>query len=294
MPEQESWTVGRLLTWTAEYLKKSGSESARLDAEILLAEARGCERISLYTAFNDEVDEDTRRRFREYVKRRAAGEPVAYLIGRREFYSLSLNVSRDVLIPRPETEHLVVEALDCIERLGPRNRLIQVADVGTGSGAIALAVAKHSLQCHVTALDISDAALMIARANIEQLELAERVSVQKSDLLDDVPADTRFDLILSNPPYVSQSEWMTLRPDVKDHEPHLALVGGPSGTEIIERLVPQAADRLQPEGWLIMEISPMIESRVQDIIRDNGFFHPPTVQKDLSGLVRIVKSQRIK
>ena len=143
MTQSEAWTVGRLLTWTADYLKKNGSPSPRLDAEVLLAACRKCERIALYTAFEEIVSDDVRSAFRELVKRRATGTPVAYLVGKKEFYSLSILVTPDVLIPRPETEHLVVAALDLLAAVpasvGPR-----IVDVGTGSGAIAVAIARHA------------------------------------------------------------------------------------------------------------------------------------------------------
>src|SRR5947208_7672927 len=147
----EPWTVLRLLTWTTDYLKSNGSASPRLDAEVLLAHARGCERIMLYAAFDQVIDESTRAKFRELVKRRAEGVPVAYLVGKREFYSLSFRVTPDVLIPRPETEFVVVAVLDALKEI--QNPL--VADVGTGSGAIAVAIAKHAPLAKVVATDIS-------------------------------------------------------------------------------------------------------------------------------------------
>src|SRR5437762_3817241 len=172
----DSWTVLRLLTWTTDYLKSHGSDSPRLDAEVLLAHARGCERITLYTTFDEIVSEEVRGKFRELVKRRAEGVPVAYLVGKREFYSLSFRVTPDVLIPRPETEFVVVAALDALkgsefrvqgsEATAPKPLASPlVCDVGTGSGAIAVAIAKHATICRVVATDISQAALAIAKQN---------------------------------------------------------------------------------------------------------------------------------
>src|SRR5262245_51925937 len=168
----ESWTVLRLLTWTTDYLKSHGSESPRLDAEVLLAHARGCERIMLYAAFDEVVSEDIRTRFRESVKKRAEGTPVAYLVGKREFYSLSFLVTPDVLIPRPETEFVVVAALDALKAA---NSEMYVADVGTGSGCIAVSIAKHAPQSRVTAIDISPAALNIAEENAAAHRVADRI-----------------------------------------------------------------------------------------------------------------------
>src|SRR6185295_1768734 len=157
----ESWTVLRLLTWTTDYLKLHGSDSPRLDAEVLLAHARGCERIMLYAAFDEVVAEEVRGKFRDLVKRRAAGTPVAYLVGKREFYSLSFRVTPDVLIPRPETEFVVVALLDALKNLDSLE--VNVADIGTGSGAIAVSVAKHAPKLSIVAIDISPAALAIAQ-----------------------------------------------------------------------------------------------------------------------------------
>src|SRR5437762_11217923 len=174
----DSWTVLRLLTWTTDYLKSHGSDSPRLDAEVLLAHARGCERITLYTTFDEIVSEEVRGKFRELVKRRAEGVPVAYLVGKREFYSLSFRVTPDVLIPRPETEFVVVAALDALKGSEFRvqgSEAPLVADIGTGSGAIAVAIAKHAPGCRVIATDISPAALAIAKENAAAQGVAGRI-----------------------------------------------------------------------------------------------------------------------
>ena len=186
--QSETWTIGRLLTWTADYLKQHGAASPRLDAEVLLAVAAGCQRIDLYTRFDEPAPEALRTSFRELVRRRAEGTPVAYLVGRREFYSLSFRVTPDVLIPRPETEFLVVALLD---RLRPRAAAgaVSVADVGTGSGIIAICAAKYVPQAQVTAIDISRQALAVAQANAEDLKVAERIEWIEGDLLAGLPAE---------------------------------------------------------------------------------------------------------
>ena len=292
MSVTEVWTIGRLLNWTADYLKKSGAESPRLDAEVLLAHARGCQRIELYTAFTDTADDKLRGEFRELVKQRAAGKPVAYLVGHREFYSMAFRVSPDVLIPRPETEFAVIAVLDLIKQQQPDGP-VAVADIGTGSGAISIAIARHCSRSHVVAIDKSAAALEIARQNVADHKLNDRIELLSSDLLDAIPAERRFDFIVSNPPYVSEAEWAALAREVRDHEPRLALVGGPTGTEVIGRLIPQAADRLRGGGWLILEISPMIESAVHGLLVGDGRFEAPTTIKDLAGHARIVKARRL-
>ena len=151
----DQWTIGRLLQWTTDYLKQHGADSPRLEAEVLLAHARDCKRVELYTSFEEPADDALRTRFRELVKRRAEGVPFAYLVGHREFYSLDFRVTPDVLIPRPETEFLVIALLDLIKARGQSGNAIEVADVGTGSGVVAISVARHAPQVRVTAIDVS-------------------------------------------------------------------------------------------------------------------------------------------
>ena len=289
MSQAEPWTVGRLLTWTTDYLKQHGSETPRLDAEVLLATALGCQRIQLYATFGDEPSEAARKQFRELVKRRAEGMPVAYLVGQREFYSLPFKVTPDVLIPRPETEFLVVRLLDLVK--GQGGSQAKVADVGTGSGIIAICAAKHA-GCRVTAIDISPAALAVARGNAEGRGVADRVEFVESDLFSSVPNET-FDLIASNPPYVSSAEMNELAADVRNFEPKSALEAGAQGTSVIERLIPQAAERLKPGGSLLMEISPMIDARVRELLQQNGQFEVRPTIKDLAGHARVVEARRV-
>src|SRR6478609_7342153 len=157
----EPWTIGRLLSWTVEYLGKHGADNPRLDSEVLLAEARGCKRIDLYTAYGEPATDEIRTAFRELVRRRAEGTPVAYLVGRREFYSLDFQMNPDVLIPRPETELLVVALLDQVKKHPACETIVQIADVGTGSGILAVCAAKYVSNAHITAIDISPAALAV-------------------------------------------------------------------------------------------------------------------------------------
>jgi release factor glutamine methyltransferase len=285
------WTIGRLLTWTAGYLGEHGAESPRLDAEVLLAEARGCKRIDLYTAFDEVASEQTRTAFRELVRRRAEGTPVAYLVGRREFYAMTFRVTPDVLIPRPETELVVVTLLDLIKRDAP-GRPILVADVGTGSGVLAVCATKHVRQASAVATDISPAALEVARSNARDHGVQDQIEFVESDLLATIPADPKFDFIVSNPPYVSEGEMEGLAREVRDHEPRTALVAGPRGTEVIERLVPQAAERLIAGGSLLIEISPMIADAVGEILAEEPRLEAGPVVKDLAGLARVVQARK--
>ena len=292
MADVERWTIGRLLQWTTDYLKKSGSASARLDAEILLADSRGCERIQLYTSFDEDPGEAARNRFRELVKRRASGEPVAYLVGRREFYSLMFQTTPAVLIPRPETEFVVIGVLDAVKQLNITDRPVEIADVGTGSGAIAVSVAKHVATCRITAVDVSPDALAVAKANAERHQVTDRVQFLVSDLFAEVPSSRRFDIVASNPPYVTSAEMASLSKEVRDFEPQAALLGGREGMDIITRLVDEAAGRIVPGGWLLMEIGPSIEGKVRDLLGAHPRWSGLVISKDLAGLPRVVKVRR--
>ncbi|TWT86155.1 Release factor glutamine methyltransferase [Pseudobythopirellula maris] len=290
MTEEAPWTIGRLLTWTTDYFAERGVESPRLDAEVLLAHARGCPRIALYTAFEEKPDDETRARFKDLVRRRAGGSPVAHVVGYREFYSLEMSVTPDVLIPRPETELLVVTLLDRLkEREQPE---AVIADIGTGSGAVAVAVAKQAPKASLTAIDKSPAALAVAQRNAEKHGVADRIRFVESDLLGAVQDPVRFDFIVSNPPYVTTNELAGLEPEVRDQEPRLALDGGPEGVTVIEPLLAQAAGRLAPGGGLLIEIGPSIAERVERLIEATpGLGRRPTI-KDLAGHARVVEAVR--
>jgi release factor glutamine methyltransferase len=284
----DQWTVGRLLSWTAGWLAERGSESPRIDAEVLLAHVRGCQRILLYTAFDEVVAEEPRARFRELVRRRGAGEPVAYLVGGREFFSLPLAVSPAVLVPRPETEGLVVRVIDlCREAAAPR-----IVDVGTGSGAIAIAVATHLPRAEVVATDISAAALEVARANAARLGLGERIKFVESDLLAAPELGGPWDVIVSNPPYVREDEFAGLPRDVREHEPRAALVAGPRGVEVIERLAAESVGRLRPGGWLVLEAGPAVAADVEQLLAATSGLEPGPTLKDLARLPRVFQARR--
>ena len=282
------WTVGRLLTWTTAWLGTKGAEAPRLDAEVLLAHVRGCPRIALYTAFDTPVADAERARFRELVKRRGEGEPVAYLVGSREFFSLPFTVTKDVLIPRPETEGLVVRTLDLLkDAAAPR-----IIDVGTGSGAIAVTLAKQLPRAMIVATDIAPAALAVAKANAERHGVADRIELVECDLLADPRAAGPWDVIVSNPPYVREDEYPALPRDVRDHEPKSALVAGPTGVEIVARLAREAAERLAAGGWLLVEIGPSTVVAAEAALASQpGLTAGPTL-KDMAGLPRIVQARR--
>jgi release factor glutamine methyltransferase len=287
----EPWTIGRLLTWTVDYLSRQGAENPRLDAEVLLAAARSCQRIDLYAAYGEVASEELRTTFRDYVGRRAKGTPVAYLVGHKEFYSLDFDVTPDVLIPRPETELVVVALLDQVK--GRRDLSgFEIADVGTGSGILAVCAAKYVPESRVTAIDISPAALSVARRNAQKHAVAERVEFVESDLFANLPPDVRFDYIVSNPPYVSTAEMAALARDVRDHEPQIALCAGEAGTAVIAPLVEQAVERLRPGGVLIVEISPIIVDEVEQLVREKAALESLPTLRDLAGLPRVVQAVR--
>ncbi|EGF25019.1 peptide chain release factor N(5)-glutamine methyltransferase [Rhodopirellula baltica] len=286
------WTVMRLLEWTTDFFRKKGSESPRLDAEILLAHARGCQRIELYTSFDKVPEEEQRVAFRELVRRRGEGAPVAQLVGYREFYSISIRVDENVLVPRPETEHLVIEAIDQIKGRMSDRPSPTVLDIGTGSGAIAVAIAKSLPKTQVTAVDISLTALDIAKWNVENLKLSDRVTLLQSDLFDGLEPDQTFDVICSNPPYISQSEYDELPTTVREFEPRGALLSGPDGTEIIARLLTDSVQRLNDGGQLIIELSPMIAGVCKTLAEQNGGYQEIHLIKDLAGHERILSMQK--
>jgi release factor glutamine methyltransferase len=284
----DRWTVLRLLNWTADYLKQRGSDSPRLDAEVLLARVLDWSRVQLYTQFEHEVGPRPRGEFRDLVRRRAEGAPVAYLVGRKEFYSLPLRVSPAVLIPRPDSEFVVVEFLSLLKGVdAPR-----AVDVGTGSGNLALACAQQHRTARFVAIDRSADALAVARGNAESLGLADRVDFRHGDLLEPAAADGPFDAIVSNPPYIPTAVIPLLDPGVRDHEPHLALDGGPDGLRIAARLIAAAAPLLRSGGHLILEIGSDQEAPVRALIAaEPALALAPTV-RDHANHPRVVRATR--
>jgi release factor glutamine methyltransferase len=291
-PSGDVWTVGRLLTWTTDWLAGRGSESPRLDAEVLLAFVRGCPRIALYTAFDVPVNEDERARFRSLVKRRGEGEPVAYLVGSREFFSLPFIVSPAVLVPRPETEGLVIRVLDLCQAAGAISQRPRIIDVGTGSGAIVVTVAKRLPQAELVATDISPEAIAVASDNATRHGVAERIEFVACDLLSDPRVVGPWDVIVSNPPYVREDEFDALPRDVRLHEPRTALVSGPTGVELVGRLAAEAAEKLVPGGWLLMEIGPSTAAAAEEVVAAQPALSLEPTLKDMAGLPRIVQARR--
>jgi release factor glutamine methyltransferase len=284
----EVWTVKKVLDWTIEYLKQHGSESPRLDAEILLAHARGCQRIQLYTEYDVPLTPEDREKMRLLVKRRATLEPVAYLVGFREFFGMDFHVEPGVLIPRPDTESLVVTALELVNEISSPT----VLDVCTGSGCVPIAIAANCPAAVLTAIELDDHVCGITRQNIEKHSLADRISLLQGDLFEALADDAQFDVITANPPYVTDQEMDTLQPDVRLHEPHLALRGGSDGLDVVRRLITDAVSRLLPGGALLLEIGEQQGEAVTELFKAVGNYEPAQIVKDLGGRSRVVWARR--
>ncbi len=268
-------------------------DSPRLTAELLLSFVLNMQRIELYMNFDKEVEKQKLDNLRELVKRCLNHEPVQYLIGRTEFYSLSLKVSKDCLIPRPETELLVERA---IEFLRTRTGRQHVCDLCTGSGCIAVAMAKNFRDASIIATDICDKALSIAAKNVAKYNLADKIHLLHGDLFKpiiDQLDGKEFDLIVCNPPYISLPEYENLDQKVKNHEPRLALEAGPEGLDIYRRIAAEVGSHLKKDGLLLLEIGWLQGKAVKQLLDDTKIFGEIKIEKDLSDNDRIVSALKI-
>ena len=286
-PSGELWTIQRILAWTQTYFAEKGVASPRLDAEVLLADTLGVNRIYLYTHFDKPLEPGERERFRERIKRRAAREPVAYILGRREFYGRDFRVTPAVLVPRPETEHLVDAVVDWVRAAALQRA--RILDLGTGSGAIAVTLACELAEARLTAVDTSAAALAVARGNAEAHGVAERVELCEGDLYAPV-AGRRFDVVAANPPYVAAAVLDSLEPEVRC-EPRQALDGGEGGLAVLSRLVAAAAEHLERPGLLAIEIGFDQLAAVSDLVAQASCFAPVRHLRDLQGHARVVLAE---
>ncbi len=289
---EAAWTVGRVMTWSAEFLKDRGmAETPRLDAELLLAHALGCTRMQLYTAFDKPLSTKEREPFRDFLKRRAAGEPVAYIVGQKEFMSRTFAVSRDVLIPRPDTEVLVEAVLSFAKR--PDIGALAILDVGTGSGCIAVSLGLRLNEAKVTAWDVDENALALAEANAVRLG-AGNVQFEEKDALDPAnwqKGEGKFDVIVSNPPYIGRAEESALAKSVKDFEPHRALFADAEGLEFYRMFADYASLRLRPEGRIYCEIGSTQADAVKGLFTEAGW-RDVVVLKDFGKHDRVVMASR--
>jgi release factor glutamine methyltransferase len=271
-------------------LRSKGVESARLEAQVLLAHILNCPRIELVARSLEQPTDEERARFRELIKRRVDGWPVAYLVGQKEFYLLKFEVSPAVLVPRPDTETLVLEAL----RILKPQSAPAVLDLGTGSGCIAVSIAHQTKQngARVLATDISPDALDVARRNAEAHAVADRVAFAQGDLFAAVPAGAAFDLVVSNPPYVTPAELAGLTPDVREHEPRLALDGGPDGLAFYRRIAAGVGPFLKPGGRLVVEIGETQDDAVRALLAERPELEVGPTLRDGAKRPRVVTAKK--
>jgi release factor glutamine methyltransferase len=291
--QKKQWAIRELLGWTNEYLAKAQVDQSRLCAEILLSHVLRCQRIELYTRFDHCPESEKLSEFRELVKRCAAHEPVAYLTGKAHFYSLELEVCPAVLIPRSETETLVSVAIDHL-RKGTSRPTVDVLDLCTGSGCIAIAIAANVVEADVLAVDNSDAALEIARRNIEANGLAGRVTTLISNLFETIDQSGKgtFDVIVSNPPYISAKEFDKLHANVRDYEPRQALQGGGDGLAFYQRILDSAREYLADEAMLMVEVGYDQGKDVVELFEKSGYLTSVETVKDDIGHQRVVKGRK--
>ena len=282
-------TIRELISQATMQLDDAGIPSARLDAEVLLAFCLNCDRLELIKNPERVLNEDERMSFHEFIARRLRCEPVAYITGRKAFWSFTLEVNSDVLIPRPDTEVIVEEAL-AVFNAQPVDQP-RILDIGTGSGAIALALAAEIPGAQITATDVSVAALTVAKKNALALGLEYSITFLHGDLF--APVRGTFDLIVSNPPYIGADEYEILPAGVKDFEPRQALFAGKTGLEFYENLIYQAKKHLKEKGWLLLEIGYKQTQEVRTIMEISKFYDSIDVRADYAGLSRVIKGRRI-
>jgi release factor glutamine methyltransferase len=272
-----------------------------MNAELLIMFTLDCDRAYLYAHPERELTPNETQRYDDALARRATGVPAQYITGHQEFWGLDLIVSPAVLIPRPETEHVVEAVLEIVSRAAtkqdqdqkpragaPAQHDLRIVDVGTGSGAIALALAKELPSAEIHATEISPQALEVARANAARHELASRIEFHPADLLDGL-SPASFDFVVSNPPYVGESEEDAVQLEVRKFEPRNAVFAGPTGLEVIERLIPQAHTALKPDGWLVFEISGTIADRVRSLLAS---WDKVEIKNDLQGIARVAIAKK--
>ena len=289
----DKWTIQKLLNWTSEYLTNKGVDSPRLSAELLLSHALGLKRIELYTQFDQQVPQQQLDKLHDLVKRAGLHEPVAYLTGKTEFYSLELDITADCMIPRSETELLVQRA---IEFLRTRTGIQYICDLCTGSGCITVAIAKNFPDARVIATDISAAALEVAARNVEKHRLTEHVRLLCGDLFEPIIQQldvSQFDLIVCNPPYVSTTEYEKLEKNVKDYEPVSALLAGTDGMDVYRRIINKVDKFLKPGAVLMLEIGYAQGPAVKELLEQTGAFAKITIEKDYHNNDRITIASKV-
>jgi release factor glutamine methyltransferase len=282
------WTIKALLAWTTDFLKSKGVAEARLEAEILLAYVLECKRVDLFVRHTEQPTDAQRAKFRELIQRRAGGWPVAYLVGYRAFYTLTFDVDPAVLIPRSDTETLVLEALTRLKAIPEP----AVLDLGTGSGCIGVTITHEKKDSRVTATDVSPDALAVAQRNATKNGVADRMTFLQGDLFAPLAPGSTFDLIASNPPYIAQSEFAALAPDVRDHEPRSALDGGPDGLAFYRRIAAGVGPFLKLGGSLLLEIGYTQNDAVRSLLAERPELEVGPTLKDVGGHPRVVTAKK--
>lgn len=281
-------TVLEVLQKTTRFFASKGIDNPRREAEWILSFELGLPRLQLYLQFERQLSEDELGRIREKVRRRARREPLAYILGTAVFCGLELKVDHHVLIPRPETESLAIVAAQWAKDAGVR----RILDFGTGSGCLAIYLAKQLPGVKVTALDISQPALQVAKENAERHGVADRIEFVQSSGFCGLERGCQFDLIVSNPPYIPEPEYQSLQPEVRDYEPKQALIGGPDGLEVIRLLASNGKGHLVAGGRIYMEFGDGQADKVRKIFEDNGW-HVIKIETDLSGKERILVAEHV-
>lgn len=282
-------TVQEVLNKGIEFLRDQKIDPPKLLAERLLQGLLDCKRFELYLNADKELSATQMERYFSFLEQRAAGVPSQYILGQAEFMDFTFKISPEVLIPRPETEFLVEKVLQTLGEKGLKTQDLQILDIGTGSGNIAVSLAAYLPKASVCAVDISDEALEMARLNSMRHEVGHRIQFLRSDLFKVLPAGMKFDLIVSNPPYLSENDMHEIQPEVL-REPERALLGGPEGTEMIERLAREAADFLQPGGWLFFEMGAAQGQKTAEWLEHYGWIF--NIFKDYNGFDRVALATR--
>ena len=282
MEKKDVWTISSLLNWTVNYFKSKNIQSARLDAEVLLSHVLRQERIYLYVHFDEPMEQNELSKFREYVKKRAQHVPIAYIIGEREFMGLPFKVTKDTLIPRPDTEILVENVLNNVDK----DKEIEIVDIGTGSGAIILSLLVNLPKAQGKTVDISSKAIEVPKENAVNLQVNDRCEFFVGDLFAPLNGN-KFDLIVSNPPYIPQKDIATLEDDVKEYEPVSALTDGGDGLSYYRRLLSEGKAYIKENGFIALEIGIYQSEDVKQIAMDNGWKNIKII-KDYAGIDRVV------
>ncbi len=289
---QNRSTIRGAFTQGVEFLRAAGIDTAQLDAEVLLREALGIERARLYSDFDSPLNPSDERQFRDLLVRRSRREPVAYILARKEFWSLDFLVTPDVLIPRPETERLIEIALECARQVTGKTSL-RVVDLGTGCGVIPICLSKEMREAELWAVDFSVAALAVAAVNARRHGVARQIRFLCGDLFEPLLArEESFDLIVSNPPYVRSGELREVPPEVRDWEPVTALDGGSDGLDYYRRIAARAGTYLGPGGWIVVETGADMAAQVARIFAGAGIFAPAAVYQDYAGKDRVIATTK--